>query len=130
MTDKEAVCSFCQDMYEHVDMPLAKHRTSIEGMPGMAWHQQGFYSAENGTVWVPMLDRPIPDYVQRDMRRAYYSAVSWMVSDSNAHSRIRDNERPLPACHRCLSCERACAAPLLSDRTTAPAGPPSGARDE
>ena len=66
------------DMYEHVNMPLAKYRTTIEGMAGVAWHQQGFYSAENGTVWVPMLDKPIPDAVQRDMRRAYYSAVSWV----------------------------------------------------
>jgi iduronate 2-sulfatase len=59
------------DMYEHVDMPLAKHRTTIEMMAGVAWHQQGFYSAENGTVWVPMLDQPIPGAVQRGVRRAY-----------------------------------------------------------
>ena len=65
-------------MYDGVDIPLAKYRSSIEGMPGIAWHQQGFYSAENGTVWVPQLDEPIPDAVQSSMRRAYYSAVSWV----------------------------------------------------
>ena len=60
------------DMYEDVfdaagQVPCNDRR---DGWHGVAWHQQGFFSAENSTVWVPLLDQPIPDQVQRAVRRA------------------------------------------------------------
>lgn len=51
------------ELYDGVDMPLAKYRDVIDGMPGIAWHQQGFYDASNGTVFMPLLDRPLDDQV-------------------------------------------------------------------
>jgi len=66
------------DMYKTEDIPLAKHRTTIENMPGMAWHQQGFWNSSSGESFVPKLDQPIPDAVQREMRHAYYASVTWV----------------------------------------------------
>ena len=66
------------DLYNDTDMPLARYRDMIDGVPGVAWHKQGFYDARNGTQYVPEHDRPLPDWVQRQVRHAYYASVSWM----------------------------------------------------
>ena len=65
-------------MYDDVDIPIAKYRESIQHMAGVAWHQQGFFNSSDGTVWMPELDKPIPDNVQKEMRRAYYASVTWV----------------------------------------------------
>ena len=47
-------------------------------MPGIAWKQDGFYNATDGVVHMPDIGTPIDDATAYAMRRAYYSAVTWM----------------------------------------------------
>ena len=47
----------------------------VRGMPGVAWHQQGFFNSSSGEVFMPTLAAPLADAVVADMRRAYYAAV-------------------------------------------------------
>ena len=59
-------------------IPLAKFKMPIEGMPGVAWEQDGFYEAGTGVVHMPELTKPLDDATALAMRRGYYSAVTWM----------------------------------------------------
>ncbi len=66
------------DKYNDVEMPVAKRQLPPNNMPGIAWHQQGFYNSTDNTLYVPNITHPIEQSVQRAMRQAYYAAVSWM----------------------------------------------------
>jgi iduronate 2-sulfatase len=65
-------------LYNNTDIPLAKHQLPPDNMPGIAWKQDGFYNATNGDVFLPHITKPLDLRVQKLMRRAYYSAVTWM----------------------------------------------------
>lgn len=67
-----------RDLYENVDIPLATHKYPADNMPGIAWKQDGFYNATDGVVHMPDIGTPIDDATAYAMRRAYYSAVTWM----------------------------------------------------
>ena len=66
------------DLYDDDEIALAKHQLPPTDMPGVAWHQQGFYNATDGSPHVPSVNVPLPVAIQREMRHAYYSAVSWL----------------------------------------------------
>jgi iduronate 2-sulfatase len=66
------------NLYNSTDIPLAKHQLPPDNMPGIAWKQDGFYNATNGDVFLPHITKPLDVRVQKLMRRAYYSAVTWM----------------------------------------------------
>lgn len=66
------------ELYNNTDIPLAKHQLPPDNMPGIAWKQDGFYNSTNGDVFLPHITKPLDTRVQKQMRRAYYSAVSWM----------------------------------------------------
>eukprot|EP00912_Choanoflagellata_sp_UC4_P001406 UC4_evm1s871 len=65
------------DLYENISIPLAKNKYPPENMPGVAWYQDGFYDSK-GNVHMPTITTPIDDDTAYNMRRAYYSAVTWM----------------------------------------------------
>ena len=66
------------DLYEDDEIALAEHQLPPIDMPGVAWHRQGFFNATDGSPHVPSVNVPLPVAIQREMRHAYYSAVSWL----------------------------------------------------
>lgn len=66
------------DLYDDSKVALPTHKLPPEGMPGIAWHQQGFYNSSDGSIHVPNITIPIEDAVAREMRHAYMAAVSWL----------------------------------------------------
>lgn len=64
--------------YANRPLPLARHKLPPTDMPGIAWHQQGFYNASDGQVFAPSIGKPIDTWVAQEMRHAYYAAVSWV----------------------------------------------------
>lgn len=63
------------DLYTDDNIALATHKLPPHGMPGIAWHQQGFYTPD-GKIHCPEINTPIDDTTARGMRHAYQAAVS------------------------------------------------------
>ena len=66
------------DLYDDAEIALATHQLPPVDMPGIAWHQQGFYNASTGAASIPTVNGPLPDALQRAMRKHYYASVSWL----------------------------------------------------
>ena len=80
------------DLYENVDIPLAKHKLPPRDMPGIAWYQGSFYNATDTTLYVAEITKPLPDAVAYAMRRAYYAAGTDERSRETAE-RSRETQR-------------------------------------
>ena len=65
------------DMYNTSNVKLPEHRYPPDGMPGIAWHQQGFYVVD-GVVHCPEITQPLDDVTTLGMRHAYQAAVTWL----------------------------------------------------
>eukprot|EP00051_Salpingoeca_urceolata_P009679 m.117620 g.117620 ORF g.117620 m.117620 type:complete len:544 (+) comp16405_c0_seq1:48-1679(+) len=76
------------DMYEDVDIPLPTHMEVPSNMPDIAYHDQGVWTPDTGVCYKPRtLNKtcvgnqcPMNDSITKLVRRAYYSAVTWVDS--------------------------------------------------
>ena len=66
------------DLYNESALPVARHRTLATGAPLIAWSDQLNVMLANGTAFAYGPHSPVPDWVARDQRHAYYAAVSYV----------------------------------------------------
>ena len=66
------------DLYNQSALAVAQHRSLGVGSPLISWSNQLVVRLENGTSFDYGPYSPVPDWVARDQRHAYYSAVSYV----------------------------------------------------
>jgi iduronate 2-sulfatase len=65
------------DLYNQSALAVPAHKTLPAGAPLIAWSHQLGVQLENGTGFSYGPEQPVPDWVMRDQRHAYYAAVSY-----------------------------------------------------
>ncbi len=65
-------------LYDEDSIAVAKFPTLGTDTPLIAWSSEWDVMLQNGTSFPFGPYKPVPDWVQRDQRHAYYSAVSWV----------------------------------------------------
>ena len=66
------------DLYNESDIAIATHKTMPMGTDLIAWSRQLNVVLENGTSFDYGPYTPVPDWVQRNQRHAYYACVSYV----------------------------------------------------
>lgn len=66
------------DLYDQSQIKVPTHKTLGEGTPLIAWSPELNVMLANGTSFPWSYDRPVPDWVNRDQRHAYYAAASYV----------------------------------------------------
>ena len=66
------------DLYNESSLAVAAHPTLGQDSPLIAWSQQLNVRLANGTQYPYGPYSPVPDWVARDQRHAYYAAVSYV----------------------------------------------------
>jgi iduronate 2-sulfatase len=66
------------DLYSEADLAVPTHRTLSPGVPLVAWSAQLSIRLQNGTAFPFTPSSPVPDWVNRDQRHAYFAAISYV----------------------------------------------------
>lgn len=64
------------DLYNESELHIAQHKTLPLDAPLIAWANVFNVSLANGTYFTYGPEDPVPDWVMRDQRHAYYASVS------------------------------------------------------
>eukprot|EP00041_Stephanoeca_diplocostata_P018982 m.402427 g.402427 ORF g.402427 m.402427 type:complete len:231 (-) comp21178_c0_seq6:837-1529(-) len=66
------------DLYNESAIAIAEHKVLPTGTPLFAWSRQLSVQLENGTGFPYNATSPVPDWVMRDQRHAYYASISYV----------------------------------------------------